>query len=163
MLQTSQWLCATCQNICNERRIFDRTTTENSMFVVRFVWWNPETERKIVNDDWRWKSFVCTAHFRHFFLFLSLSVLRARFRFCVEISHTYIIIVFLSFALFSVHFFSSLSRYRECRHRTKHDEHSTSSFITFEEKCTTPTNRRCIFMRLRQKVKSQKHCRKKIY
>lgn len=162
MLQTSQWLCATCQNICNERRIFDRTTTENSMFVVRFVMesWNRTKDRK------RWltvEKFCLHCTFSAFFLFLSLSVLRARFRFCVEISHTYIIIVFLSFALFSVHFFSSLSRYRECRHRTKHDEHSTSSFITFEEKCTTPKNRRCIFMRLRQKVKSQKHCRKKIY
>lgn len=52
-----------------------------------FVWWNPE---KIVNGDWRWKIFVCTGNFRHFFTFIS----------------TGIIIVFLSFALFSVRFFS---------------------------------------------------------
>lgn len=82
MLQTSQWLCATCQNICNEIRIFDRTTTENSMFVVRFVMesWNRTKDRK------RWltvEKFCLHCTFSAFYsvpvsfcLVCSLSVLR---------------------------------------------------------------------------------------
>lgn len=89
-----------------------------------------ESWREIVNDDWRWKSLFALRIFSIFFCY-SLVL----YSFAVEISHTFNNCIFFVYHLPYFHRrLCAVLLAVNVGIAGKNDEHSTSSFITFEEK-----------------------------
>lgn len=112
------------------------------------------------------KSLFALQIFDIFSVSVSVCLVRARF---VEISHTYIIIVFLSFALFSSAlflFFFFFGFHVIANAGIAQNMMNIRQVLLSHSKKNalhTKNHRRCIFMRLRQKVKKHKTLPKKKY